>query len=84
MNKYKIFYGFVVFFYLLKLTVKIWVVNAQQKAEFRPVKMGAWRGDQWFINSGLKNGEKIVINGGIKLRAGVQIIEVMAEKNSTL
>ena len=51
----------------------VWVINAQNKAEFRPVITGAWEGEQWFINQGLKNGEKIVVTGGIKVRAGVQV-----------
>ncbi len=51
----------------------VWVVNAQNKAEFRPVTTGAWDGDQWFINEGLKSGEKVVVTGGIKVRAGVQL-----------
>ncbi len=51
----------------------VWVVNTQNKAEFRPVTTGAWDGDQWFINEGLKSGEKVVATGGIKVRAGVQL-----------
>lgn len=51
----------------------VWVVNAHNKAEFRPITTGAWNGDQWFINEGLKNGEKVVAIGGIKVRAGLQL-----------
>ncbi|MCW8929938.1 MAG: efflux RND transporter periplasmic adaptor subunit [Gammaproteobacteria bacterium] len=57
----------------------VWVVNAKQQAEFRPVTTGAWKGDQWFINDGLKTGEKIVVEGGIRLRAGVQITEAVKQ-----
>ncbi len=53
----------------------VWVINGQNKAEFRPVTTGAWEGDQWFISEGLKNGEKVVVTGGIKLRAGVEVSE---------
>lgn len=54
----------------------VWVINAQNKAEFRPVTAGAWEGEQWFINHGLKKGEKIVATGGIKVRAGAQVLQV--------
>lgn len=51
----------------------VWVVNADGKAEFRPVKVGAWHGDNWFIDGGLKDGETIVVDGALKLRAGAPV-----------
>jgi len=55
----------------------VWVVDEDQKAEFRPVKVGAWHGDEWFIDVGLEGGETVVVNGALKLRAGapVKIVE---------
>ena len=34
---------------------------------------GDWFGDQWFINSGLKPGEQVVVGGALKLRAGAAV-----------
>ena len=43
----------------------VWVVNKDDKAENRPVTPGDWNGDEWFINSGLKAGEQVVVGGGL-------------------
>jgi membrane fusion protein (multidrug efflux system) len=50
----------------------VWVID-KDKAENRPVTPGDWYGDQWFINSGLKAGEQVVVGGALKLRAGAQV-----------
>ena len=51
----------------------VWVINDEGKAEFNPVEVGPWKGDHWFITSGLKGGETVVVNGALKLRAGVPV-----------
>jgi membrane fusion protein (multidrug efflux system) len=51
----------------------VWVINDEGKAEFNPVVVGSWLGDKWFIDSGLKGGETVVVNGALKLRAGVPV-----------
>ena len=51
----------------------VWVINDEGKAEFNPVEVGNWLGDQWFISHGLKGGETVVVNGALKLRAGVPV-----------
>jgi len=51
----------------------VWVIDKQNKAEFRPVSAGAWEGEHWFINEGLEKGETIVVTGGIRVRAGAQL-----------
>ncbi|MCB1775145.1 MAG: efflux RND transporter periplasmic adaptor subunit, partial [Gammaproteobacteria bacterium] len=55
----------------------VWVVDADGKAQFRPVEVGVWHGDDWFIDGGLEDGETVVVDGALKLRAGaaVQITE---------
>jgi len=50
----------------------VWVVDADGKAENRPVSVGDWYGDQWFIHEGLKAGDQVVVDGGLRLRAGAQ------------
>ncbi|MGA0025532.1 MAG: efflux RND transporter periplasmic adaptor subunit [Burkholderiales bacterium] len=45
----------------------VYVVNAESKAEPRPVDVGAWVGDGWAINSGLKPGERVIVDGVAKI-----------------
>lgn len=47
----------------------VWVINDKNKAEFRPVKVGEWQGENWFITEGLTSGERVVVDGGQTLRA---------------
>ena len=51
----------------------VWVINNEGKAEFNPIKIGTMLGDEWFVDSGLKGGETVVVNGALRLRAGVPV-----------
>ena len=59
----------------------VWVIK-DGKAEFRPIIVGPWHEDDWFIDSGLSVGDVVVVGGALKLRAGVpvQITEPKTEK----
>lgn len=48
----------------------VWVINSESKADFRPVTVGDWQGNSWFITDGLKSGEQIVLDGGVGLHPG--------------
>ncbi|MBW7900236.1 MAG: efflux RND transporter periplasmic adaptor subunit [Rhodocyclaceae bacterium] len=48
----------------------VYVVGAGDRAERRPVEVGDWHEDQWFINAGLKGGERIVVGGVVKVQPG--------------
>ena len=50
------------------------IVGSDNKAEIRPVKMGARTGSDWVVSSGLKPGEKVVVEGLQKIRAGTQVV----------
>jgi membrane fusion protein (multidrug efflux system) len=45
----------------------VWVVNKAGKAEQRPVEVGDWYGDDWFIAQGLAAGDQVVVDGGLRL-----------------
>jgi membrane fusion protein (multidrug efflux system) len=49
------------------------VVIADNKAAYRPVKVGERVGPDWVITSGLKPGEKVVVQGFMKLREGMPV-----------
>jgi membrane fusion protein, multidrug efflux system len=49
------------------------IIGADGKAEIRPVKVGARTGSDWVITSGLKAGEKVVVEGLQKIKAGAPV-----------
>ncbi len=51
----------------------VWVVDGESKAEQRPVAVGEWHGEDWFILEGLRSGERVVIDGGLMLRPGMTV-----------
>jgi membrane fusion protein (multidrug efflux system) len=58
----------------------VWVVNQDSKVEPRPVTVGQWHGDDWFINEGLAAGERVVVEGAVALSPGatVQVTQTLA------
>ncbi len=51
----------------------VWVVGKEGKVEQRPVVVGDWYGDDWFIYEGLRSGEQVGIDGTLTLRPGVTV-----------
>jgi membrane fusion protein, multidrug efflux system len=51
----------------------VWVVGSDGKAELRPLELGDWHGDEWFVNEGLRGGEMVVVDGGIKIQPGATL-----------
>jgi len=51
----------------------VYLVNAEGKAEPRPVEVGEWAGEGWVINSGLKPGERIIVDGVMKIGPGAPV-----------
>lgn len=49
------------------------VVNAENKADIRPVKVGERTGTLWIIDQGLKPGERVVVEGLQKVKAGMTV-----------
>jgi membrane fusion protein, multidrug efflux system len=49
------------------------VVSPENKAMFRPVKVGERVGTNWIITEGLKPGEKIIVQGFMKVRQGTPV-----------
>lgn len=58
----------------------VWVVDAESKAQFRPVTVGPLDGDLWLIAEGLKDGEQVVVDGGLKLAPGVPVKALSPEE----
>ena len=49
------------------------VLTPDNKASFRPVKVGERVGPNWVISEGLKPGEKVIVEGFMKVREGVPV-----------
>jgi membrane fusion protein, multidrug efflux system len=49
------------------------VVGPDNKAMFRPVKVGERVGTNWIITEGLKPGEKVIVQGFMKVREGTPV-----------
>ena len=51
----------------------VYVVNQKSLAEARPVEAGEWSGDQWIITAGLKAGERVIVDGVMRLGPGAPV-----------
>jgi len=51
----------------------VWVVTKESTVDLRPVVVGEWQGDDWFISEGLGSGDQIVVDGGLALHAGAPV-----------
>ncbi|MFJ3056101.1 efflux RND transporter periplasmic adaptor subunit [Herbaspirillum sp. NPDC087042] len=51
----------------------VFVVNADSKVEARPVKTGAARGNNWQVLDGLKEGDRVIVEGLQKVRPGAPV-----------
>lgn len=51
----------------------VYVLNAQSKAELRPVEVGDWSGDAWLMNKGLQAGDLVIVDGVMKIGPGAPV-----------
>jgi RND family efflux transporter MFP subunit len=49
------------------------VVDGESKVSIRPVQLGDQVGGQWIVTDGLKQGERVVVEGVQKVRPGMQV-----------
>ena len=52
----------------------VWTVGADNKVVPTPLKMGAWSGKNWIVLSGLKPGDRVVVDQIIKIRPGATVV----------
>jgi membrane fusion protein, multidrug efflux system len=50
-----------------------YIVNAESKAEPRPLEVGDWTGDGWIINLGLQPGDRVIVDGVMKIGPGAPV-----------
>jgi len=52
----------------------VWVINKDNQAELRPVLVGDWIGEGgWLVSEGLSDGDRVVVDGGIRLTQGAAV-----------
>ncbi|WP_353655644.1 efflux RND transporter periplasmic adaptor subunit [Variovorax gracilis] len=51
----------------------VWTVDGEGKANPRPIQVGDWMGDQWLVTGGLKDGERVVVDGFMRLAPGAPV-----------
>lgn len=60
----------------------VWIIDQENKAQIRNVKVGDWQQDNWFILDGLANGDKVVTDGFVHLSAGATV-KILVSDNSS-
>jgi membrane fusion protein (multidrug efflux system) len=61
----------------------VMVVNQEQKVEVRPVVLDRAIGDKWLVSSGLSPGDRVIVEGIVKVRPGMTVKEVPLSKDKT-
>ncbi|GKS56496.1 hemolysin D [Nitrospira sp.] len=61
----------------------VYVVSSEEKIEPREVMASNWQGDQWLIDEGLKTGERVVVNGLMKVGPGAPVKAVPLEDGAS-
>lgn len=51
----------------------VFVVDDEGKAAVRNVQMGEWIGSDWMVLSGLKTGERVIVDNLLKIRPGAPV-----------
>ena len=51
----------------------VYVVDEKSTAQPRPVEAGQWAGDRWVISSGLQGGERVIVDGVMKIGPGAPV-----------
>ena len=54
----------------------VFVVNQDEKVEIRDVVASDWKGNQWLIDAGLSAGDRVVVNGLMKIGPGAPVKSV--------
>ena len=51
----------------------VFTVGPDNTAVPKPVQVGDWYGDQWIINAGLEAGDRVVVDGAVRLQPGAPV-----------
>ena len=51
----------------------VYIVDDKDTAQPRPIEVGDWAGEDWIINGGLKPGERVIVEGLMRLGPGAPV-----------
>ncbi|MBI5434025.1 MAG: efflux RND transporter periplasmic adaptor subunit [Planctomycetes bacterium] len=54
-------------------TAMVYVVGQDDTVEARPVTVARWQADEWLVQSGLASGERVIVDGLMKIRPGGKV-----------
>ncbi len=60
----------------------VWIVDQDNLAQIRAVEIGPVYQDKWFIDKGLHAGDKVIIEGTMKIAQGMKVKSLMLEKTT--
>lgn len=58
----------------------VWVVGAEGKVEPHPVQIQESWEDRWIVQSGVQPGDRVVVEGILKVRPGAQVVALTREE----
>ncbi len=61
----------------------VWLVNAEKKTEPRPLVLEREVGNNWLVTAGLTPGDRVIVEGLLKVRPGIPVKEVPLATPST-
>jgi membrane fusion protein (multidrug efflux system) len=67
----------------LQATYSVMVVGGDNKVEVRPVTVGPRTGTLWVIEKGLNPGDRVIVEGSQKVRAGMTVKPAVVEITDT-
>jgi len=64
----------------------VFVIDAEEQVQLRPVQASSWHGKEWLIESGLQSGDRVVTEGFFRIMPGVKVhaIPYQADKSAAL
>jgi multidrug efflux system membrane fusion protein len=57
----------------------VWVIGPEQTVQMRPIKVGQISDGIALVDSGLKAGERVVVDGQYRLAVGVHVAELTGQ-----
>lgn len=63
----------------LQATYSVGTVTSENKVEIRPARMGPRIGGMWIVESGLKNGDRVIVEGLLKVRNGSVVVPTLVD-----
>jgi membrane fusion protein (multidrug efflux system) len=61
----------------------VWVIDQDGKARPRPVVVGRWNDNDWFVSEGLREGDRVIVDGSLALHAGTPVVAKPAARAGT-